>query len=199
MGKAVCSQTPSSSAIPCSRTSLVTVFLGLLDLQGGEFKERLKKKVKELRKMQREVIKLCILSLSCTKEEQKDSQAYKTKKKKQPTKTKQKPNKQKKSRDCGSLESMTGEKSRWPERWAARTQLVWRENSVGRKTGRQVSRGTSTGNFMQHGVTVFWMDSLSGDKNSGHKIFLNSTLLVNLLLCHFLFIDFASVFKTSFR
>lgn len=90
MGKAVCSQTPSSSAIPCSRTSLVTVFLGLLDLQGGEFKERLKKKVKELRKMQREVIKLCILSLSCTKEEQKDSQAYKTKKKpkKQP-----KPNK----------------------------------------------------------------------------------------------------------
>lgn len=93
MGKAVCSQTPSSSAIPCSRTSLVTVFLGLLDLQGGEFKERLKKKVKELRKMQREVIKLCILSLSCTKEEQKDSQAYKTKKKKttdqNQTKTKQ--------------------------------------------------------------------------------------------------------------
>lgn len=27
----------------------------------------------------------------------------------------------------------------------------------------------------------------------------SSTLPVNLLLCHFLFIDFASVFKTSFR
>ena len=59
---------------------------------------------------------------------------------------------------------------------------------------RQVSRGTSAGNFMQHGVTVIEMACVSycrGEKNSCHKVFLNSTGEFIILLLFFI-IDFTS-------
>lgn len=105
--------------------------------------------------------------------------------------------KQKKSRDCGSLESMTGgnlvdQKDELPGHSWCGERTVLEEKLAGRSPGEH-PRGTLCNMELQ---SSGWILS-QGTKTVVIKY--SSTLLVNLLLCHFLFIDFASVFKTSFR
>lgn len=99
-------QPMSSYATPCSRMNFVTVLLGLLDLQGVTIKENLKKEGGGI-KMQdesRRISQSFLTSFCPSMKEEQDSKAYKTLKQKPTNSRKQ----NRKSRHCGSVESMVG-------------------------------------------------------------------------------------------